>query len=60
MQDRSGYRIDWDCSCGEEGTVRGKDREDAWRRVDAIRDEHANRGHREFGVTEQGYTEHGV
>jgi hypothetical protein len=52
MRNRKDHRIDWDCSCGQEGTVNGEDREDAWRQVRKIEEEHRRMGHREFGVVE--------
>jgi hypothetical protein len=52
MQQGDGFRIDWNCSCGQEGTVVGKDREDAQRQVKEIDDEHRRQGHREFSTEE--------
>jgi hypothetical protein len=54
MQQDDRYRIDWDCSCGQGGTVVGQDREDAQRQIEEIGDEHRRQGHREFGVIEHG------
>ena len=48
------YVIEYECGCGAEGEVRGRNRDEAWQKLEKIQKEHYDKGHRVFSWVEPG------